>query len=274
MTMNTTPPPLPAEFAAIRDKYSDVFVVLAPPRTSSTAMARLFWEQPAVGYYSHEPFEVTYYDDAPLGEVVDKLEQPLDVRGLKGDPASVGGDALVVKEMPYQVGDNFPVLAGLATRCLLFLLRDPCQNIASRIEMKEEVGDSPLFPLIETGWELVARQVDQARAAGVPFMVVDTNEMRNNPEAILSQVFGRLGLPFSAEMLSWKSLPDIDLDNLGGRHSHLYRRVLESTGLQPALEPIPGVDFFPDEGGVRAHVERCLTIYRSLLAVDERVSAT
>lgn len=272
--MTEEPVALPPRFAAIQERHTDVYVILAPPRTSSTAVARLFWEQPSVGFYCHEPFEVTYYDDAPLRQVADLLDDPLTVQRLKGDPGNFGGEALVVKEMPYQVGDHFALLAGLATKPLVFLLRDPCQNIASRIEKKEMVGDSPIFPLIETGWELVAKQVDMARDADVPFMVVDTNEMRNNPARVLSQVFGRLGLPFSEDMTAWRSLPDVDLDNLGGRHSHLYRRVLESTGLQPALEPVPGVDSFPAENGLRAHVERCLEIYERLLDANERIVAS
>lgn len=264
---------VPPPFDDLGERHDEIYVLLAPPRTSSTAVARMFWEQPSVGYYAHEPFEVTYYDHAPLPAVAAKLDAPLDVRELKGEPANYGGSSLVIKEMPYQVGERFLLLARLATRPLVFLLRNPCQNIASRMEKKQETGDSPVFPHIETGWELVAAQIDLARDNGVPFVVVDTNELRNNPEPILWQLFERLDLPFSKEMLTWQALPDVELDNLGGRHRHLYRRVLESDGLQPALEPVPGVDFFPDEGGLRAHVERCLLIYKRLLATNERITA-
>ena len=246
-------------------------MIVAPPRSASTAFSRVFWEQESVAYYCHEPFEVTYFDQAPLGDVVAKLEDPLDLRPLTARPAAPDANALVVKEMPYQVGDAFPILAGLATRGVVFLLRDPRQNIASRMEMKEEVGDSPVFPLVESGWELLAGQVAAAEALGVPSMIVDTNEFRNHPEPIMAQVCERLGLPFDPSMLTWNPLPDVDLDNLGGRHSHLYRRVLNSKGIEPAIEPIYSVDWFPVEGGFRAHVEHCLEIYRDLYASDARI---
>ena len=255
----------------LRKRYSDLYVILAPPRSASTAFARAFWEQDSVAYYCHEPFEVKYFDDAPLADVVAKLETPLDLRGLSARPTHPNANALVVKEMPYQVGDSFPILAGLATRGVVFLLRDPRQNIASRMEMKEAVGDSPFFPLVESGWELLAAQLELCAALNVPSMIVDTNEFRNHPDSIMAQVFERIGLPFDPSMLSWNALPHVDLDNLGGRHSHLYRRVLNSKGIEPAVEPTYPIDWFPVEGGVRAHVLRCLEIYRDLHASDARI---
>ena len=246
-------------------------MIVAPPRSSSTAFSRVFWEQESVAYYCHEPFEVTYFDHAPLADVVAKLEDPLDLRPLTQRPAAADAGALVIKEMPYQVGDAFPILAGLATTGIVFLLRDPRQNIASRMEKKEEAGDSPVFPLVESGWELLARQIAEAEALGVNSIVVDTNEFRNYPEHIMAQVCERLGLPFDAGMLTWNPLPQVDLDNLGGRHSHLYRRVLNSKGIEPAVEPVYPVDWFPVEGGFREHVLRCLDIYRDLCASDARI---
>ena len=265
-----SPLTLPPEFAAARDRYDDVYVIVSPPRCSSTAFARLLWQQPTVRYYSHEPFEVLYFDGAVMGDVVAKLERPLDLATFQRDQQT--GTALVVKEMPYQVGVDFPLLAATATGPLTFLLRDPRQNVASRMEMKEEVGDSPIFPLNETGWQLLEEQVEYCRDRGIPFLIVDTNELRNHPELMCPKVVGTLGLPWDDTMLEWQALPQLDIDNLGGRHRHLYRRVLASRGLDPAYEPIPDLDFFPEEGGFRDHVEFCLDVYRRLLDSEERIS--
>ena len=147
-------------------RYDEIHVIVSPPRCSSTAFARVLWQHPSVGFYSHEPFEVTYFDGAPLDAVAAKLQLPLDLSSLNG--LTDRGAGLVIKEMPYQVGDRFSALCSMATGPVVFLLRDPRQNIASRMEKKAEVGDDPNFPNVETGWELLAKQIDQCRQAGHP----------------------------------------------------------------------------------------------------------
>lgn len=265
-------------FARLRERHDDVFVIVSPPRCSSTAVARLLWEHPSVRYYCHEPFEVTYYEGQGLDAVSRKLAEPLDLSGLTSRPPDPGGNALVIKEMPYQVGDRFALLAELATRPLLFLIRDPRLSIASRIRKKREVGDDPVFPRIETGWELLARQIAEARRREIPHLIVDTGELRNAPEAVLPGVFAGLGLEYMPAILDWRACPEVELDNLEGRHRHLYRRVLESDGLQPAVRRPPSIESFPADGGWRGHVEECLAIYRDLstarVAPEPTLSAT
>ena len=140
----------------LEERHRDVLVVVSPPRCSSTAVARLLWEHPEVRFYCHEPFEVTYYDGLGLDAVADKLSEPLDLAALTSTRPAPGGDALVIKEMPYQVGERFELLAELATRPIVFLVRDPRLAIASRMRKKREVGDSADFPKVETGWRLLA----------------------------------------------------------------------------------------------------------------------
>ena len=50
---------VPAPLGKARSRYSDVIVIVSPPRCRSTALARVFWEHPLVRYYAHEPFEST-----------------------------------------------------------------------------------------------------------------------------------------------------------------------------------------------------------------------
>jgi hypothetical protein len=229
----------------------------------------VLWQHHSIGFYSHEPFEIAYFDGAQLDSVAAQLRAPLDLSSL--DRVS-RGSGLVIKEMPYQVGDRFPALRSLATSPIVFLIRDPRQNIASRRHRKAQVGDDPNFPTVETGWELLMEQVELCRSVGQPLLLVDSADFRNHSEQIFPGVADRLGLTFDASMLTWDAHDGLDLDNLGGRHSHLYERVLGSTGLQPATEPIPHLDSFPTEGGWRAHVAACLEIYEELRAAPERIS--
>lgn len=248
----------------LKQTYSKVVVIVSPPRCSSTALSRVFWEHPQIRYYSHEPFEASYYLDENLDDVFGQLKNPLDLRPLKMNSGEFAGRGIVIKEMPYQVGEYFETLANFATAPIIFLIRDPRLNIASRMKKKEEVGDSPLFPLIETGWKLLESQVTFCETAEIPFLVVDSRDFRNHPQSVLKKLFNQLHLSFSEELLTWKHHLDIDIDNLDGKHTHLYRKVLQSGGLIPDDVPIPSLEFFPEDGGFRQHVIECLEAYKQL----------
>ncbi len=75
-----------AAFNRLRKKHGDIIVIVSPPRCSSTAFARVFWEHPSVGYYAHEPFETMYYMDGSLNGVVEKLNNPLELKGPRYQP--------------------------------------------------------------------------------------------------------------------------------------------------------------------------------------------
>lgn len=258
-------------FATLLNTYEKIYFISSPPRCGSTAFARVFWEHPSVRYYSHEPFEVTYYNGQGLDAVHQLLSHPLDILPVKNGLTNEGASALVIKEMPYQVGKYFGMAASWAVQPIVFLIRDPRLNILSRIEKKRETGDSIFFPLKETGWELIQKQITYCQQEGIEYVIVDANDFRNHPKTILPKVFERLGLSFTEEMLQWKSAAHIEIDNLEGSHSHLYKKVLGSTGIRPATETIPALEEFPTEKGIRAHVLQCMEIYKTLSANKNRV---
>jgi len=270
-TQRANKPTLAGRFAEIRDAYSEIYVIVAPPRTSSTALSRIFWEQPSVRYYAHEPFEVVYFNQRPVGDALAKLRNPLDLRAIKRKPGDGVGRTLVIKEMPYQVGDYFDHLVSLTRKPVIFLIRDPRQNIYSRMKKKIEVGDSPLFPLIESGWQLLDSQITTCRQQGLPFVIIDSADYRRAPEPMFKAFFSAMDLPFSAEYLEWKTLPGFDLDNLAGDHSHLYTTVLESEGVRADNDPVPELSVFP-EGRFRNHVVECQAIYQQLREQKELIT--
>jgi hypothetical protein len=262
---------LPKEFAKYRQRHERIYVIVSPPRCSSTAFARVFWEQPSVRYYFHEPFETTYYMGEGLPEVMAKLDAPLDLTTIKHFTADPDAHELVIKEMPYQVGDRFPLLAALATKPLIFLMRDPRRNIDSRRRKKIEVGDDPVYPFVESGWDLLAKQIDHCSAEGIDHLLVDSGDFRSRPAAVFPQILGRFGLPYSDECLRWQVCEQVELDNLGGKHRHLYGEVLASDGLKPDTSQTPPLDSFPQEDGVRDHVAHCLEVYERLQHSSQRV---
>lgn len=257
--------PTALSFETLTQQYDNIYFIVSPPRCGSTAFARVFWEHPSIRYYSHEPFETTYYADATLSDVYEQLTTPLDLLPVKADHTTeTSGNSLVIKEMPYQIGDNFTKVLDYFVKPIIFLIRDPRLNIESRINKKLETGDSPFFPLKETGWELIQGQISHCRAQQIPYLLVDATDFRNQPQVILPQVFEKLGLSFFDYQLQWKADHSIQIDNLGGAHEHLYKKVLGSNTIRPATEAIPSLDSFTEEGGIRAHVKDCLNIYQAL----------
>jgi hypothetical protein len=261
-----------ARLSALRERHDQVIVIVSPPRCSSTAFARVFWEHARVRYYCHEPFERTYYEGEGMSSALETLERPIDLAECYKPPPRAEG--LVIKEMPYQVGARIDTLLRLASKPVIFLIRDPRLNIRSRIEKKREGGQSPSYPFVESGWHLLAAQIERCATLGIPYMIVDAGDFRRAPEVVFTRVFQRLGeFEFSPAMLRWRACPHIELDNLQGPHRHLYARVLASTGIAPEDEPVPALHEFPEDGGLRAHVHSCLEIYERLRASSARVTA-
>lgn len=260
------------------ERYDNVYVVVSPPRCSSTAFSRVLWEHPAIDYYNHEPFAATYHKGLGLDDVLARLQSPLSLQQIRASRGrqdkQAASQSLVIKEMTFQVGQYFSILTALTQKPIVFLLRDPRLSIASRMVKKQEGGDSPIFPVIESGWESLLHQVRRCQQLGLPHMLVDATEFRNHPEYIFGQVFHRLGLSFDRKMLSWQPCPDVNINDLDGEQRHFYNRVLTSQAIQPATEPIPSLQSFPDRDGLRKHVADCLDIYKSLCESPERISCS
>lgn len=247
----------------MRERHGAVLLIVAPPRTASTALARILWNHAAVGFYAHEPFEPTWYRDAPLEAAAELLEAPEPVAQLGGRGT---GGALVVKEMTFQVGDAFPLLAALATGPIVFLIRDPRLSVASRMRVLKRSGRPEVFPLRESGWDDLERQLDHVRAAGIPHLIVDSHDLRSAPQSVVPPLLEQLGLPYSPELLTWESSAATGLSAVSGGDDPFYRRVLASGGIEPPAEPVPDLDRFPAQDGFRDHVAACVERYEALRA--------
>ena len=98
------------------------YVIVGPPRTASTALARILWNHPQVGFYATSRSRRRGTRARASSAPPSCWRRRRRSRTLGGRGA---GGALVVKEMTFQVGDAFPLLAALATRPIVFLIRDP-----------------------------------------------------------------------------------------------------------------------------------------------------
>lgn len=259
--------PLRRRLAQVRERHGEVYLIVAPPRTASTALARILWNHAEVGWYSHEPFEATWYEDAPPERAAALLEAPQAVDDLvPARPGRGAGERLVVKEMTFQAGDAFPLLASLATRPIVFLIRDPRLAIASRMEVLRRSGRPEVFPLRESGWEDLAVQLDHVRRERIPHVVLNSSDLRRAPEAVVPGLLERLGMAYSPELLRWESSAATGLSAVSGAEDPFYQRVLDSRGLEPPAETVPDLNRFPVDGGLRQHVAECVERYEALRA--------
>lgn len=250
---------VPGLAARVRERHGEVYVLIGPPRTASTAVSRILWNHPQVGFYSHEPFEPTWYEGAGADRAAELLDAPEPVADLGGRGT---GSALVVKEMTFQVGDAFPLLAELATRPVVFLIRDPRLTVASRMKVLRRSGRPEVFPLRESGWEDLARQLDHVRAEGIPHLVVDSSDLRRSPETVVPPLLAQLGLDFSPDLLRWEASAATGLSAVSGAEDPFYQRVLDSHGIEPPAERLPDIDSFPEP--LRTHVAECVAQYEEL----------
>ncbi len=258
-----------ADFRQAAEKYSRVWLIVSPPRCCSTTLARVFWEHPAIRYYSHEPFDAVYHKGRALDEATAKLEHPIDVTTVARNETLPESHDLTLKEMTFQVRDHFPLLMSVTAEPVVFLTRDPRWSIASRLKKIRQAGKSS-FPPVESGWNDLRDQVAWCKAEGKPHMILDATDFRRRPSAVLGELFARLGLEFSDELLEWRPCGALRLDNLDGEQSHFYDRVLESTGIKAPLKEFPDLDFFP-AGEMREHVIESLEIYEELMASPARI---
>ena len=250
-----------AELELVASVYDEIVLVLAPPRTASTALARVFWGHDAIGFYAHEPFDRPFHEGAPLLTAADAMLEPLDLCRVLGAPSR--GIGLLVKEMTFQTGDAAPALIDLATRPVIFLVRDPRLAVWSRMRMLGGGSEPVPFSPVEAGWIQLEEQVLHCRRNAIPYAVVDASDMRRAPDAVIGGLFDRLGLDYSPQLLAWRAI-DVELGQLGDAQRHWYGRILRSSGLEPPVEPVPPLERFPDDHGLREHVEWALRLYRGL----------
>ena len=245
--------------------HSDVFIVLSPPRSCSTLISRILWEDPVFGFFAMEPFDGIYRGREPTTTTVAALGhvQPLaDILQVRRT-----GTALLIKEITYQVGEHFPAFSQWPTRPILFAVRDPRLTISSRMHKLREGGFSSIFPHAESGWTALARQVQTCRSQGIPYLIVDGTLLRSHPAQLTAAMFREVGLQ-SSPPLSWHPIGHADFGIGTGLHDYFFDRALSSSAIDPPDRQVPQLSDFPAQGGMRRHVAECLDIYAEITADD------
>jgi hypothetical protein len=246
--------------ATLKNTYNQIYLIVAPPRSSSTAFARVLWNHPTVDLYCHEPFDRVYHRKNNLKSVIEAISTA--ARQVSSNHKTTK-DSLVIKEMTFQVGEHFSSFISITQHPVIFLIRDPRLSILSRMQRRKEGGQTAIFPLTESGWHDLQSQILFCKENSIPYCIIDSKNFRNQPEKIFKSVLSRLKLPFSQEIFSWKPMSPSVLGTISDEQSHWYEHIQKSITIEPEKEMIPEIGVLEDHQ-FQEHIEEAFEIYQQL----------
>jgi hypothetical protein len=226
------------------------------PRNLSTAMMYAFGARPDCAV-SDEPFYAAYLAatglDHPMrAEIL--ASQPNDpeevARHLSG-PVPGGRAHWYQKHMTHHMVPGVP-RGWMADAVNVFLIRHPARVVASYAKKRE----APV--LADLGFTQQAELFDHVRALGQRPVVIDSADVRADPERALSGLCAAIGLPWDPSMLSW---PQGGHADDGAWAPHWYGAVHRSTGFDGPEGDLPRL-----EGDYARLAEAALPYYERLRA--------
>ena len=226
------------------------------PRNLSTAMMYAFGARPDCAV-SDEPFYAAYLAatglDHPMRDAIlaSQPNDPAEVARRIAGPVPGGKAHWYQKHMTHHMVPGVP-RDWMADVVNVFLIRHPARVVASYARKRE----APV--LADLGFVQQAELFDHVRALGQTPVVIDSADVRADPEAALSGLCAAIGLPWDRAMLSW---PQGGHADDGVWAAHWYGAVHRSTGFDGPEEDLPRL-----EGGYARLAEAALPYYERLRA--------
>lgn len=221
------------------------------PRNLSTAMMYSFGNRADFAVMD-EPFYAAYLAATDVNHpmraeiLAAQDSDPAKVAALCAQP---GTPHIYMKHMPHHMLDGFPM--EWAKACVnIHLIRHPAGVIASYAAKRE----APSFADIGFGQQTAL--YDQ-----IGGLVIDSADIRADPEGMLRKLCKAIDLPFDPAMLSW---PAGARPEDGVWASHWYGAVHKSTGFAGAEGPLPKLS-----GDEERLLEEALPHYNTLY--DQRI---
>ena len=206
------------------------------PRNLSTAMMYAFGNRTDCAVVD-EPFYAAYLAmtglDHPLRDEI-LTSQPQDANIVA---ASLSGSNPAQKAHFYQKHMTQHMIDGVPRDWMrdvtnVFLIRHPARVIASYAAKRENPN------LDDIGFRQQAELFDLVKSWGQAPVVIDSHDIRDDPESMLKKLCTRIGLDFRPEMLTW---PTGGHKDDGAWASHWYGAVWKSTGFAGAEGPLPDI---------------------------------
>ena len=227
------------------------------PRSISTGFERVFIER---GDYKvlHEPFSPLYYVYEKRADIPGQHIDPSvphsypDIRQWileEGDKAAV-----FFKDMAYHPFDHIiKDYAFLKRLTHTFLIREPVKTILSHAVMNPDVSRD------EIGYELEFKLFEKvAEVTGQTPVLIDADELEDDPEGITRAYCEAVGIPFIKDSLSWDPGQVPEWDSWKEWHVDAAK----SSGIQKNMETFDfGLD---DRPNLRDHYDYHLPFYEKL----------
>ena len=219
------------------------------PRNLSTAMMYAFGNRADFAVWD-EPFYAPYlaatgFDHPMKAEILAAHEtDPAKVAARCLDTTPAQKPHFYMKHMPHHMLPDFPL--DWAKDCVnIHLIRHPARVIASYGAKRDHMD------MDDIGF--AQQSALHARIGG---LVIDSADIRADPDAMLRKLCDAIDLTFDPAMLSWPAGPRAD-DGVWARH--WYNAVHRSTGFAGAEGPIPHL-----EGREKALLDQALPYYQAL----------
>lgn len=197
------------------------------PRNLSTAMMYSFGARSDFTVMDepfYAPFLMASGNDHPMrAEIITSHETDPDAVA-QACLAPIATPHLYMKHMPHHMSEGFPM--AWARECVnMHLIRHPARVIASYAAKWPDVSFD------EIGFARQAALFDQ-----IGGLVVDSFDIRQNPEKVLRRLCSTIDLPFDPAMLNWPAGPRAE-DGVWA--AHWYGAVHRSTGFAGAEGALP-----------------------------------
>ena len=226
------------------------------PRSISTAFERVMMERKDLKIL-HEPFSYLYYVHEEGSEISQQFvdpDHPTDFSEIcRMILAAADRKPVFFKDMCAHCFDLLKqddAFLGRLTHT--FLIRDPAKAIASYYAMNPKVS------LEEIGLEQLCGIYDKVTSLGLPAVVVDADDLEDNPEGTIKAYCRALGIDFIPEALTWEAGHKSEWDIWEDWHKDAAR----TTGIQKNVETFEVTVDNSDH--LKAYYEAQLPFYRQM----------
>ena len=95
-------------------------------------------------------------------------------------------------------------------------------------------------------WKSLHTEVEYLDTQRLPYLIVDSTELRLCPETIIHRICDRLGIKFATSMIHWKEGKiQLDEDQMKPQNIIWHKNLANSRGIQPPVEICPRLNDFP-----------------------------
>ena len=206
------------------------------PRNLSTAMMYAFGnradttivDEPYYGAYLHHS-DVEHPMNADI--LISMPHDPEAISAYVTGPVPDGLDIWYQKQLTHHMLPQFS-LDWVVQHTNVFLIREPARVIASYERKRDKLA------LEDLGFVQQKRIYDHCVALGQSPIVIDSDDILANPQAMLAALCTEIRIVFDPAMLNWTAGPRAE-DGVWA--AHWYGSVHRSTGFGAAPGPVPAV---------------------------------